>query len=87
MVLRARRDYFVDGAVLHRNRPCVPITLGQMDIQQALADDLGIPSVIIDTDHMDDRNFSFARFQSRVDACVEMLYQKKGENLENFSSQ
>ena len=76
MVLRACKEYHIDGAVLHRNKSCAPITLGQMDIKRALADILGIPSVIIDADHMDNRNFSLAQFQTRVDAFMEMLHQK-----------
>lgn len=76
MVLRACKEYHIDGAVLHRNKSCAPITLGQMDIKRALADILGIPSVIIDADHMDNRNFSMAQFQTRVDAFMEMLHQK-----------
>jgi benzoyl-CoA reductase/2-hydroxyglutaryl-CoA dehydratase subunit BcrC/BadD/HgdB len=78
MVLRACKDYLIDGAVLHRNKSCAPITLGQMDIKRALEDNLGIPSVIIDADHMDSRNFSLAQFQTRVDAFMEMLHQKVG---------
>ena len=78
MVLRACKEYHIDGAVLHRNKSCAPITLGQMDIKRALADILGIPSVIIDADHMDSRNFSLAQFQTRVDAFMEMLHQKAG---------
>ena len=78
MVLRACKEYHIDGAVLHRNKSCAPITLGQMDIKRALADNLGIPSVIIDADHMDNRNFSLAQFQTRVDAFMEMLHQKAG---------
>ena len=76
MVLRACKAYHIDGAVLHRNKSCAPITLGQMDIKRALAEELGIPSVIIDADHMDSRNFSFAQFQNRVDAFMEMLHQQ-----------
>ncbi len=78
MVLRACRDYAIDGAVLHRNKSCVPITLGQMDIKHELEEELGIPSVVIDADHMDDQNFSVAQFETRVDAFMEMLYEKKG---------
>jgi benzoyl-CoA reductase/2-hydroxyglutaryl-CoA dehydratase subunit BcrC/BadD/HgdB len=77
MVLRACRDYSIDGAILHRNKSCVPISLGQMDIKRAL-EKVGIPSVIIDADHMDDRNFSVAQFQTRVDAFLETLLEKKG---------
>jgi benzoyl-CoA reductase/2-hydroxyglutaryl-CoA dehydratase subunit BcrC/BadD/HgdB len=78
MVLKACRDYAIDGAVLHRNKSCAPITLGQMDIKRALEEELGIPSLIIDADHMDDRNFSAAQFETRADAFMEMLLEKKG---------
>ncbi|MBW2544972.1 MAG: 2-hydroxyacyl-CoA dehydratase [Deltaproteobacteria bacterium] len=81
MVLKACRDYSIDGAILHRNKSCVPITLGQMDIKRALEEELGVPSVIIDADHMDDQNFSVAQFETRADAFMEMLLEKKGLGL------
>ncbi|MFO7963242.1 MAG: 2-hydroxyacyl-CoA dehydratase family protein [Desulfobacterales bacterium] len=81
MVLNACRQYAIDGAILHRNKSCVPISLGQMDIKRALEEELGIPSVIIDADHMDHRNFSAAQFETRADAFMEMLLEKKGLNL------
>ena len=81
MVLKACRDYAIDGAILHQNKSCVPITLGQMDIKRALEEELGIPSVVIDADHMDDQNFSVAQFETRVDAFMEMLLEKKGLGL------
>ena len=77
MVLKACREYAIDGVILHKNRSCLPITLGQMDIRQALEDQLDIPSLIIDADHMDDRNFSMAQFMTRADAFMEMLIEKK----------
>jgi benzoyl-CoA reductase/2-hydroxyglutaryl-CoA dehydratase subunit BcrC/BadD/HgdB len=80
MVLKACREYSIDGIILHRNKSCVPITLGQMDIKRALEKE-GIPSVIIDADHMDDRNFSLAQFQTRADAFMEMLLTKKDGQL------
>jgi benzoyl-CoA reductase/2-hydroxyglutaryl-CoA dehydratase subunit BcrC/BadD/HgdB len=49
-----------------------------MDIMRALDQELGIPSVIIDADHMDPDNFSVAQFENRVDAFMEMLLEKKG---------
>jgi benzoyl-CoA reductase/2-hydroxyglutaryl-CoA dehydratase subunit BcrC/BadD/HgdB len=81
MVIKACKDYAIDGAILHRNKSCVPITLGQMDIKRALEEELGVPSVIIDADHMDDQNFSVAQFETRVDAFMEMLLEKKGLGL------
>ena len=78
MVLKACRDYSIDGAILHSNKSCVPITLGQTDIKRALEEELGVPSVIIDADHMDDQNFSAAQFRTRAEAFMEMLLEKKG---------
>jgi benzoyl-CoA reductase/2-hydroxyglutaryl-CoA dehydratase subunit BcrC/BadD/HgdB len=80
MVLKACREYAIDGAILHRNRSCVPITLGQMDIKRELEQE-GIPSLIIDADHMDERNFSTAQFQTRADAFMEMLLSRKKGSL------
>lgn len=77
MVLKACRDYSIDGAVFHQNKSCAPITLGQADIRRALSAELGIPSITIDADHMDSRNFSLAQFQTRADAFMEMLLQKR----------
>lgn len=77
MVLNACRQYKIDGVILHRNKSCVPITLGQMDIKKALEEELGIPSLIIDADHMDARHFSVAQFESRADAFMEMLLARK----------
>ena len=51
-----------------------------MDIQRALNDKLGIPSLIIDGDHMDSRNFSMAQFETRADAFMDMLLEKKQMN-------
>jgi len=73
MVLKACRDYSIDGVIFHRNKSCVPITLGQMEIKRELKNQLNIPSVIIDADHMDERNFSVAQFETRMDAFMEML--------------
>jgi benzoyl-CoA reductase/2-hydroxyglutaryl-CoA dehydratase subunit BcrC/BadD/HgdB len=81
MVLKACREYAIDGVIFHRNKSCLPITLGQMEIKQALEHELGIPSVFIDADHMDDRNFSMAQFQTRVDAFMEMLLIKKSSDI------
>jgi benzoyl-CoA reductase/2-hydroxyglutaryl-CoA dehydratase subunit BcrC/BadD/HgdB len=78
MVLRACRDYAIDAAILHSNKSCLPITLGQVDIERALQEELGIPSVIIEADHMDPGNFSIAQFEERVNPFMEMLLQKKG---------
>ncbi len=73
LIENAVRDYGIDGAILHSNRSCKPISMGQMDIQKALADKLSVPSVMFDGDHMDGERFTMSQFQARIDAFMEML--------------
>lgn len=79
LVRNAVREYGIDGAILHSNRSCKPISMGQMDIQRVLARELSVPSIMFEGDHMDARKFSMAQFQARVDAFMEMLLERKGE--------
>lgn len=80
LVRKAVREYGIDGAILHSNRSCKPISMGQMDIQRVLARELSVPSIMFEGDHMDARKFSMAQFQARVDAFMEMLLERKGES-------
>lgn len=77
LIMNAVRGYKIDGAILHSNRSCKPISMGQMDIQKVLAEELSVPSVMFDGDHMDGEKFSMAQFQTRIDAFMEMLLAKK----------
>jgi benzoyl-CoA reductase/2-hydroxyglutaryl-CoA dehydratase subunit BcrC/BadD/HgdB len=77
LITKAVRDYKIDGAILHSNRSCRPISMGQMDIGRVLAEELSVPSVMFDGDHMDGEKFSMAQFQTRIDALMEMILEKK----------
>lgn len=76
-IVKACKEYSIDGVIFHRNKSCLPITLGQMDIKRRLEEQLQIPSIIIDADHMDERNFFPAQFRNRADAFMEMLLAKR----------
>ena len=79
MVLKACRDYNIDGAILHSNKSCAAHHAGTDGHQAGAARrSWACPSVVIDADHMDARNFSIAQFETRVDAFMEMLLEKKG---------
>jgi len=80
LIRKAVSDYKVDGAILHSNMSCKPISMGQMDIQKVLRDELGVPSVMFDGDHMDGGKFSMAQFQTRIDAFMEMLLESKANS-------
>jgi benzoyl-CoA reductase/2-hydroxyglutaryl-CoA dehydratase subunit BcrC/BadD/HgdB len=77
LITKAVQDYKIDGAILHSNRSCRPISMGQMDIGRVLAEELSVPSVMFDGDHMDGEKFSMAQFQTRIDALMEMILEKK----------
>jgi len=77
MVLDTCRKYKIDGAILHSNMSCKPISLGQMDVKTALMEDLEIPSVMFEADHMDVRNWNEAQVKNRLDAFMDMLEQRK----------
>ncbi|RJP68029.1 MAG: 2-hydroxyacyl-CoA dehydratase [Candidatus Abyssobacteria bacterium SURF_17] len=77
LVLDACRKYKIDGAILHSNKSCKPISLGQMDLKRALMETLEVPSVVFEADHMDVRNWNDAQVKNRLDAFMDMLEQRK----------
>lgn len=78
IVLAMVDKYDVDGFVMHSNRSCKPYSLGQYDIQRAVQKERGIPSVIIESHMVDERSFSESQTETRIDAFMEIISQKKG---------
>ncbi|MDO9514855.1 MAG: 2-hydroxyacyl-CoA dehydratase [Syntrophales bacterium] len=77
IVLEMVDKYDVDGFVMHSNRSCKPYSLGQYDIQRAVQKERGIPSVIIESHMVDERSFSESQTETRIDAFMEMIGQKR----------
>ncbi len=77
IVLEMVDKYDVDGFVMHSNRSCKPYSLGQYDIQRAVQREKGIPSLIIESHMVDERSFSESQTETRIDAFMEMIRQKK----------
>ncbi len=69
--------YSVDGIVMHSNRSCKPYSLGQYDIQRTLQEEKGIPTVMIEADMVDARNFSESQIETRIDAFIEVIKERK----------
>ncbi len=70
--------YGADGLVMHSNRSCKPYSLGQYDLQKRVMDELGIPTLIIEADMVDERAFSEAQIGTRIEAFMEILHGRKG---------
>ena len=73
MVVAMVDKYSVDGLVIHSNRSCKPYSLGQYDIQRIVQEKRGIPSLVIEADMTDARNFSESQIETRIDAFMEVI--------------
>lgn len=76
-LLNRAREFQVDGALFHSNRSCKGMDFKQYEIQRKLESELGIPSVIFDGDQTDPSVFSEAQYETRVQALVEMMADRK----------
>ncbi len=72
-VIRMVAKYHVDALVLHSNRSCKPYSFGQYDIERAVRQKCGIPTLMIEADMTDGRNFSESQIETRIDAFMELL--------------
>ncbi|QAT49966.1 2-hydroxyacyl-CoA dehydratase [Caproiciproducens sp. NJN-50] len=66
-----------DGVVMHLNRSCKNCDFLQYEIGQELQRSLGIPITTFDGDQADPRNYSKAQYETRIQALVEVMEQKK----------
>jgi bcr-type benzoyl-CoA reductase subunit B len=76
-VVEMAKKYGVDGIVMHSNRSCKPYSFGQYDIQRIVRQNLGIPTLMIEADMVDERNFSEGQVETRIEAFIEVLKEKK----------
>ncbi len=77
-VIAMAEKYGVDGVVMHSNRSCKPYSFGQYDIQRIVGEKMGIPTLMIEADMVDERSFSEGQVETRIEAFIEVLKQKKG---------
>jgi len=66
-------DYQIDGLVIHSDRSCKPYSVGQYDMKQLLAEELGVKAVVIEADMTDSRAYSEEQARTRLEAFFEAL--------------
>jgi benzoyl-CoA reductase/2-hydroxyglutaryl-CoA dehydratase subunit BcrC/BadD/HgdB len=77
-VMAMADKYEVDGIVMHSNRSCKPYSFGQYDIQRIIREKKRIPTVMIEADMVDERSFSEGQIETRIEAFIELLKERKG---------
>ena len=68
---RLSRTYDVQGAVLHSDRSCKPYSMGQIDLKDRMAADLGIRVLVLEADHADPRAYATEQSETRLQAFME----------------
>lgn len=66
-------QYKADGVILHSDRSCKPYSLGQMDQRDRLVNQYGVPALLLEADHSDERVFADGQSEARVSAFLESL--------------
>ena len=69
----------VDGAVFHMNRSCKHWSGNLYEMERQFREQTGVPTVCFDGDQSDPRCFSEAQYETRVEALVEIMDQRKKE--------
>jgi benzoyl-CoA reductase/2-hydroxyglutaryl-CoA dehydratase subunit BcrC/BadD/HgdB len=72
-MLQVCEGYQLDGVILHSDRSCKPYSIGQIDQRDQLINEYGIPALLLEADHNDQRAFSQEQITNRLEAFFEML--------------
>jgi benzoyl-CoA reductase/2-hydroxyglutaryl-CoA dehydratase subunit BcrC/BadD/HgdB len=85
-MLEQCREYRIVGGVLAYLLTCRPIYLPTLEIRRALEEELGINTVLIESDLVDERAFSEGQVMTRMDAFAEQIL-KKAETAEPIQAE
>ena len=70
-------DFHCDGVIYHINRSCKVMTGMQSYLRGKVFEETGVPYAVFDGDQSDPNNFSQAQFETRVEALVENMNDRK----------
>lgn len=77
MLKRYAIDNSADGLVIHSVKSCRLFSVGHGDMRRYFSAELGIPTLMLESDLVDSRYFAEAQIRNRVDAFFEVLEHKK----------
>ncbi len=71
------KEFDIDGVIYHPIKSCRTVSTGLADGRRQMTEDLGIPSLFIESDMMDRRVVSEAQMKNRIDAFFEGLASRR----------
>jgi len=75
-VIRAVVDYQLDGVVLSYTPTCRALYVNQIEIKNALEEELGVPSLLLESDMVDPSSFNEGQTLTRIDAFIELVAER-----------
>jgi benzoyl-CoA reductase subunit B len=75
------KDFDVDGIIYHPIKSCRTVSTGLADGRKHMSEQLGIPSLFIESDMMDRMVVSEAQMKNRIDAFFEGLASRRQQEL------
>ncbi|MBI4716953.1 MAG: 2-hydroxyacyl-CoA dehydratase [Planctomycetes bacterium] len=78
------RDWQADALVIHGIKSCRLFSAGQGDMREYFAREMGVPTLMVESDLEDPRYYAEAQIKNRIDAFFEALQYKRlrGERAE-----
>jgi benzoyl-CoA reductase/2-hydroxyglutaryl-CoA dehydratase subunit BcrC/BadD/HgdB len=70
------KEYSVDAVVIHWNRSCKQMSIGEMEVKNSLKE-LGLPVLVFEGDMVDQRFYSDEQVKGKIDTFFELLGQQK----------
>ena len=71
LMRRLAKEYQATGAILHSDRSCKPYSMGQIDLKNRLAREIGVKSILLEADHADQRAYAAEPAENRLLAFLE----------------
>jgi len=76
-IRRYVEEWNADALVIHSVKSCRLFSAGQGDMREYFTRDLGVPTLLVESDLEDPRYFSEAQMRNRIDAFFEALEHRK----------
>ena len=70
-------DWHADALVIHSVKSCRLFSAGQGDMREYFAKELGVPTLMVESDLEDPRYYAEAQMKNRIDAFFESLHYKR----------
>ncbi len=80
-IRRYLEEWSADALVIHSVKSCRLFSAGQGDMREYFTKELGVPTLLVESDLEDPRYFSEAQMRNRIDAFFESLVHKRAVRM------